>query len=111
MINTLWILLYLWIFWYMYILVMGLYRAHLSKRLTYYTYFLAGPAVLIGLVMDVVANICISIPFWEGPKEWLVTTRLSRYSAVNTDWRSDVAKFICANFLDFLDPTGKHCKT
>jgi hypothetical protein len=30
---------------------------------------------------------------------------------VNTDWRSDVAKFICANFLDFLDPTGKHCKT
>ena len=103
-------LLYLWAFWLVFVLVMGLYRAHLEGRLTPLTYVLAAPAVGIGMVMDVAANMILgTIVFLEEPHEWLVTTRLIRLK-LHTDWRGKLARFICASMLDVFDPTGKHCE-
>ena len=104
------LLAYLWFFWYAFVLVMGLYRAHLDKRLTYLTYALAAPAVLVGALMDVFANMLIAtLIFWEKPSEWLVTQRLTRLKRYN-DWRGSVARYVCNNLLDPIDPTGGHCK-
>jgi hypothetical protein len=101
---------FLWVFWYLYILVMGLYRAHLVKKLTKFTYALALPALLIGYAMDVTANVFIApIVFREMPAEWLVTTRLTRYIAGPCGWRKVRAQEICASFLDYFDPRGSHC--
>lgn len=41
-------LLWLWVFWYLYVLVMGLYRAYLDKRLTKFTLVMAAPALFLG---------------------------------------------------------------
>jgi hypothetical protein len=103
-------ILFLWVFWYAYILVMGLYRAHLAKRLTPFTYALALPALLVGYAMDVLANLTIaSVVFLEPPREWLVTSRLQRYIAHGTGWRAAKARWICDNLLDVFDPSGEHC--
>lgn len=104
------VLVYLVFFWYAYILVMGLYRAHLDKRLTKFTTILALPALVIGYAMDILANIFIaSLVFLELPKELLVTTRLQRYAKGPINWRRDRANWICTNLLDLFDPTGNHC--
>lgn len=103
-------LLFLWAFWYCYILVMGLYRAHLAGRLNRFTYALALPALLVGYAMDVLANLTIaSVVFLEPPREWLVTSRLQRYIAHGTGWRAAKARWICDNLLDVFDPSGNHC--
>lgn len=108
-IYTLAPLLYLWFFWGMYVMVMGLYRAHLDKRLTRLTYTLAAPWLVIGFAVDVLANLIIApVVFLDMPSEWLVTTRLKRYIA-GTGWRGRLAKNICDHLLDVFDPRGNHC--
>ena len=104
------LLLYLWLFWGLYVLVMGLYRAHLDKRLTRLTYFLASPFLFVGFVFDVAANLFIApFVFLDMPHEWLVTTRLSRYIKHGRSYRAKLALYICDHLLDVFDPRGEHC--
>lgn len=108
--NLLLVTIYLWVFWGFYVLVMGLYRAHLQNKLTRFTYFLSAPFLLIGVLMDVLANMTIaSVLFAELPHEWMVTTRLTRYNNFEYGWRSRIAEFVCTNLLDVFDPNGNHC--
>ncbi len=103
--------LYLWVFWFAYVLVMGLYRAHLSGRLGWPTYCLSLPVLVIGYVLDVVAQLTLAtLIFCDVPQrgEWLVTDRLKRYSA-GTGWRKTVADWVCTHLLDPFDPTDNHC--
>jgi hypothetical protein len=94
----------------MYVLVMGIYRAHLSHRLRGLVLVLSLPFVVIGFLMDVFANLTIaSLVFLEPPREWLVTSRLQRYIAHGTGWRAAKARWICDNLLDVFDPSGDHC--
>lgn len=106
------VMAYLWLFWGVYVLVMGLYRAHLAKRLTRFTYTLSAPFLLIGYVMDVLAQFTLACVFFlDLPRrgEWLVTDRLKRYMAHGKGWRYTKAKWICDSLLDVFDPTGDHC--
>lgn len=104
------LLIYLWLFWYVYILVMGLYRAHLGGRLNKLTYALAAPALVVGYAMDVVANLTVaSALFLEWPRELLVTSRLQRHNRGGSGWRKHLADWICTHLLDYFDHTGNHC--
>lgn len=105
------VLIYLWIGWGFYVLVMGLYRAHMDGRLTRTTRFMSLPFLAIGVVLDVLANIFIAtIIFWEPPYEWLVTTRLERHMQKDVlNWRGHLAIWVCENLLDIHDPRGEHC--
>ena len=110
--SVLGVLVYLIIFWYVYILVMGLYRAHLLGRLTGLAKWMAYPAVIVGWLMDWLANVLIaSIVFGELPHAWneLVTDRLSRYVKGPMGRQRTRALWVCSNLLDYFDPTGKHC--
>lgn len=103
-------LAFLWLLWAMYVLIMGVYRAYLAKRLTLVTLSLSAPFIAMGYIMDVVANVTIaSIVFLEAPRELLVTTRLDRHVAQGRGWRSELAGWICDHLLDVFDPTGNHC--
>lgn len=105
------ILLYVYLFWVLYVLVMGFYRAKLAGRLTGLNLVLAYPIFLFGFVMDVVSQFTFaSLVFLEWPKkgEWLVTTRLKRHMA-GRGWRQKLAKYICDSILDPFDPKGDHC--
>ena len=72
-------LAYLYAFWCAYVLVMGIYRAHLSQRLVGLNKVLALPVVGFGYLMDVAANLFIApLVFLDWPREVLVTAvRLS----------------------------------
>ena len=103
--------LYLWVFWYAYILVMGLYRAQLQGRLKGFVFVLALPAVILGYVMDIVCNLTLaSVLFLDPPRQWLVTKRLQSYiKDCPGTWRGRLAAWVCHNLLDYFDPTGRHC--
>lgn len=108
----LWTIGFLWAFWGMYVLVMGIYRAHLSKRLSRAAYVLGLPWVALGYAVDVLAQFTIAVVvFLDLPRrgEWLVTDRLERYIAQGAGWRSWLAKYICDHLLDVFDPSGEHC--
>ena len=109
-----WAVLHLWLLWYAYILVMGLYRAHLDGRLTPLTKVMAYPALIAGYVLDWTANWTVAvIVFGELPHRpfELVTDRLTRYLKEPTRrFRRDRARWICENLLDFFDPRGSHCQ-
>lgn len=101
----------LWVFWGLYVLVMGLYRAHLANRLTRVTTLLGLPFVLAGFTMDVLANLIVATAvFLELPREWLVTDRLQRHiRQPRSAWRTRLATWICDHLLDVFDPKGDHC--
>lgn len=100
---------WMWCFYVLYVLVMGVYRAHLAQRLSLVAYVLLVPFVVLGFVVDVLTNIVIaSVLFADPPRELLLTTRLQRY--VNgAGWRRTVAAWVCDTLLDPLDPRGEHC--
>lgn len=103
-------LAYLWSFWAVYVLVMGIYRAHISKRLGPVTFCLSLPFVAVGLIMDAFANMTIAaLIFCEFPRELLVTARLQRYVGQGAGWRFTIANWVCNNLLDVFDPSGNHC--
>lgn len=125
----LYILLSLWFFWLLYVLVMGIYRAHLAKRLTLVTYMLSAPAVLVGFVVDLMMNWTVAIVVFLDPPikvirrnclgfwlydielELLVTTRLIRYKDLEPcSWRGQLADYICGHMLDMFDPSEDHCE-
>lgn len=106
------ILVGLYLFWCLYIAVMGCYRAHLNGRLTGITKILAYPLVVVGILFDVFFQYTLfNLIFMDLPKfgEHLVTSRLKRYIAGKDGWRKERAKYICNNLLDMFDPTGEHC--
>jgi hypothetical protein len=104
------LLLYLWGFWAAYVLTMGIYRAHLAKRLTGVNLALALPLVALAYLMDIATNLLIApLVFADLPREWLVTDRLVRYKAGGEGWRYKLASAICEGLLDPFDPTGDHC--
>lgn len=102
--------LYLWAFFGLYVLVMGLYRAYLKGDMPWPIKVLGAPFLILGLAVDAFANVFIaSFVLAEAPREWLVTTRLSRLEHEH-GWRGDIARWVCDSILDPLDPTGEHCK-
>lgn len=110
MLLALGLVLFLWGFWGLYVLIMGLYRAKLAGKLTKANKVLGAPYLVVGYVVDIVAN--ATYAWWvfeERPRELLVTTRLTRYVNGPAGWRKDKANLICAELLDPFDPTNNHC--
>lgn len=108
--NIIYAILVFWAGWGLYVLTMGLYRAHLQGRLDGMARILALPFVVVALVVDTLANLSIaSLVFLDPPRELLVTDRLLRYMRKDDGWRRDVAMWICDNLLDPFDPSGNHC--
>ena len=106
------IALYLVAFFYLYVLVMGIYRAQLQGKLKGLPFVLCIPAVIVGVLFDVFANLFIAtFVFWQLPRELLVTTRLTKIKAdPYAHWRRKyIAQYICDNLLDVFDPNGDHC--
>lgn len=110
LINTLFALLYLWVFYMLYVFTMSVYRAKLAGRLCGFSLVLLYPLVVIAAAMDVLCNYTLAcVIFLEPPQELLVTTRLQRHHTSDNGWRTTLAAYVCDNLLDPFDPTGDHC--
>lgn len=103
-------ILLIWALFVFYAAVMSLQRARDSGQVRWPMMIVGYPALYVGLTLDLLTNVVVcSVLFVEFPRELLVTSRLSRHSK-SADWRGTVARWICSNLLDPLDPSGCHCK-
>ncbi len=67
------------------------------------------PAVVVVGIVDIVFNLTLgSLIFWDRPRQWTFSQRVSRYKGLS-DWRAPVARWICSNLLDPFE-VGGHCK-
>lgn len=78
-----------------------------------FRYVLAYANLPLGYILDASTNVISSIIFLELPQwfsgEFLFTNRLCRlYTPVDNNWRSKLAFWIGEEFLNDIDPSGKH---
>lgn len=93
--------------WTLYLAVMAM--KDKRDQLTAATKVFAYPILIIGLLVDVIYNLTAgTIIFLEIPREWLFTTRCERH-LLNKTIRGNIARWLCRNFLDPFEPSGKHC--
>lgn len=105
--------LFAYLCWLLFLAIMNLKRAKDAGTISKPALFLGYPALAVGLVLDVLVNVCVySIIILDIPKELLTTAHLDRTLATyKTGWRRAVALWICRNLLDTFDPSGPHCKS
>ncbi len=100
----------LYLFWFFFLAVMSLYRAHLNKTISKLALVLGYPILIVGASLDCLMNLTIfSLVFLEFPHEWLVTKRMQRHIKDGEGWRFKLSTFICQSLLNAFDAEGKHC--
>lgn len=100
------------VFYWLYVLMMGTYRAFLRKKLQGLAFVLLLPPLALAFLLDVFVQFTVaSLVFWETPRkgEWFVTHRLRTYIRQGAGWRWLIADTLCRRMLDPFDPTGAHC--
>lgn len=104
------IFLSLYAFWILYLAITNLQRAYKAKTLKKPALILGYPVLFVGLLMDVAMNLTLfSLVFWEFPKHWLVTQRLTFHIQDGQGWRNKLANWLCINLLNAFDVNGNHC--
>lgn len=63
----------------------------------------------VGLVLDIVLNLLLSLLLLQVPRQLLVTSRLSCLKT-EAGWRGKFARWVCYDLLDPFDPKGEHCR-
>ena len=102
-------LLSIYALWLLYLAVMNLQRARDAGTLTRAAYCLGLPILYAGLMIDFLVNVIVlTFLFFDLPREWLVTARLTRYAKGEIGRRRSIALWLAANLLDTFDPSGKH---
>ena len=104
---TVFSLYWLWIF---YLAVMNLSMAKKKSTLSKVALFFGTPVLIIGLLIDLLCNILITIPFLDLPRETTVTARLQRYANGENNWRKRFTLWFADDMLDDFDPDGEHIK-
>lgn len=72
------------------------------------TYIMILPILIVGVLLDFIINMLISIPLLDIPREFLVTHRMERLMS-RDDFRGNVSRWMCKNMLNPFDPSGEHC--
>lgn len=101
--------LLLYLTWGAYLLIMHLKVVRDAGKLTLAAKVLGYPWLAVGLVLDIIFNVVIgSLIFLERPREWLFTSRVSRWND-EPGRRGSLARWICVELLDPFD-AGGHCE-
>lgn len=103
-------LLLLWLLWVFYLAVMNLKRVRNAGKLGRVALVLGMPALVVGYVLDVLANVLVfTVLLLEPPRwgEWTVSARLERHHD-GTSWRARIAQWFETELLGPYDPAGYH---
>lgn len=105
-----WLLL-LYLLWERYVIVMGLYGAHMRGQLYGLNKWMGVPSVILGMLLDCIGNIFVAtFVFRQFPRQWLITTRLKEYKNDPKHygkWRQERAAWWCTHVLHPID--DGHC--
>lgn len=93
--------------WVLYLAVMNLKRVKDLGLLHKRALLLGTPILVLGLLVDLLCNILLSIPMLELPRELTVTARLKRHNLNSNNWRKSIALWF-EPILDPFDPSGDH---
>lgn len=98
--------------WVYFVAVMHLKHLKDDGKLTGGVKVMGYPALIVGLVLDLIVHIIIgSVLFLELParSEWTLSARLWRLSNQDSNtWRKRLALFLRQSLLDPVDPAGIH---
>lgn len=107
------------LFLYIYFGLIFFYLYYIAAVNIYYTWnqlklwvqIVCAAPMFIFLLFDFTVNMVLTLPFWDIPREYLTTQRLSRYKADGypAGLRKDIAVVICTQALNPFDPTKHHC--
>ena len=100
--------IFLYLLWIFYLAVMNLSRARNMHRLSKAATLFGVPVLILGLDIDFICNILITVVFFDLPEETTVTARLKRYARGKEGWRKDFTLWFADDMLDDFDPSGKH---
>lgn len=96
------------VLWMFFLAVMSLDRANADGKLTWLCKPFAYTVLGLGLVIDIIANVAVTLLFLDPPKELTVSERLTRYKDHDSGWKHDIAIWFAKHFLDPFDRRGKH---
>lgn len=97
--------------WLFYLAAMNLRRAKEAGRLSRIALALAMPIIALAVAIDVAINLTLAtLVFFDRPREWTVSERLSRYLVGPSPWRAEVAMWVGEHLLDPFDPSGQHLR-
>lgn len=96
------------VLWVFFLAVMSLDRANADGKLTWMCKPFAYFVLFLGLVIDLVANVALTLLFLDTPHEFTVSERLTRYKQQGSGWRCTVAIWFAKHFLDPFDRRGQH---
>ncbi len=103
------LLLAVYLLWVHYVAVMRLQMVRESGQLTTGQKLLGYPALVVGLLLDLLVNVLVcTLLFIEPPREWTVSGRLWRHSNAAPSWRQKLALTLRSGLLDSIDPRGYH---
>lgn len=98
-------------FFGLYVAAINIYQCHLNGTLPAWGYILGGPIVAAMLAIDVFFQVTVfTFIYYELPREWTVTERLSRWKATaGEDRRKHWSVQLC-KLLNVFTPAGQpHC--
>lgn len=99
----------LYALWIAFLAIMNLQRAHLAGTLGPVAFGFAVPLLFAGYVLDVAVNLTLAtLVFWDTPKEWTLSERLTRLIREGTDRRQRMARAVLRTFCEPFDTTGQH---
>jgi len=104
------IVVLVWFLWVFYLAVMNLKRVRNAGKLGRVALVLGMPALVVGYVLDVLANVLVfTVLLLERPRwgEWTVSARLERHHG-GTSWRARIAQWFETELLGPYDPAGYH---
>lgn len=103
--------LYVSVFFGLYVAAINIYQQHLQGTLTPAGYILGGPVVAAMLAIDVFFQVAVfTFIYYEIPREWTVTERLSRWKhTTSIDRRKHWSVQLCKLLNLFTPANQPHC--
>lgn len=96
-----------YVLWTLFLAVMNLKRVKDAGKLSRTALVLGTPVLILGLLVDLLCNILLSVVLLELPRETTVTARLKRHNQDSDGWRKAVVLWF-EPLLDPFDPSGDH---
>ena len=104
------ILLSIYLFYVGFAVSISIYRQFLKGSLNLINIVAFFPILTAFATIDVVLNYTLFLVLgWPPSHCYTISARLGWYHQYCTDWRHDMAVFVCEKLLNPIDPSGSHC--